>query len=71
MLNKRDHKFCHSEDAKGQEVKGGWVLTALMTVFCVWQLGGLQGACGVKAFHHYLVSEQTDALKTLLSCRAL
>ena len=33
--NKQDslHKFCHSQGAKGQKVKGGWVLTVL--VWCV------------------------------------
>lgn len=32
---------------------------------CVWQLGGLQGACDVKTFHRYQGSHQDNVLRPL------
>lgn len=53
--NKQDspHKPCLSQGAKGQKVMWGMGVDYSDDCFCVWQLGGLQGACDVKTFHHY------------------
>lgn len=65
LSNKQDspHKFCHSQGAKGQKVIGvGGGGGVGCWLFFVWQLEGLQGACGARAFHHYPISNQTNVL---------
>lgn len=36
-------------------------------VFCLWQLEGLQGACGVRTFHYHPASNQTNVLNASFS----
>lgn len=69
FLNKQNspHKPCINQGAKGQKVMWGMGVDYSDDCFWVWQLGGLQGACDVKTFHHYQGPYQDNVFKTFLS----